>query len=157
MSNFFIVLSQYIMVYQLISNVGVWRTRSRYASYTKKSHRVLSADLMAKKLGIGLENSKCTIESTTQYNVISDIKLVTWRYRTDLLSQRLRRLNWIFYADTLFAKYNSIVDNTCAHINTDWEFMQINPIKSKSEADISLVLYSPAGPNWHKSGVNRLF
>ena len=64
----------------------------------------------------------------------SDLNPLIWRYRTDLMSQRLHRLNCIFYTDTLFSKDKSIVRNTCAQIFTDGEFVQIIPMRSKSEA-----------------------
>ena len=70
--------------------------------------------------------------------MISAMKPLTRRYRTDLLSQRIRRLKCVFYADTLFAKEKSIVGNTCAQIFTDGEFVQIIRMRSKSEAGTTL-------------------
>ena len=50
------------------------------------------------------------------------------------MSQRLSQLNCVFYTYTLFVKYKSIVGNTCAQIFTDGGFVQIIPMRSKSEA-----------------------
>ena len=47
-------------------------------------------------------------------------------------------MNCIFYTDTLFANNKSIVGNTCAHIFTDGEFVQIIPMQSKPEAGTTL-------------------
>ena len=70
--------------------------------------------------------------------MISALKPLPRRYRTDFLSKRLRRLNYIFYTDTLFVKDKSIVGNTCAQIFTNGEFFQIIPMRYKSEADRTL-------------------
>ena len=94
----------------------------------------ISADLLARKWGVGIDKAKRTLQSTTQDNVRSDLKALTRRYRTDLLLQRLRGLNCRFYTDMLFAKDKSIVGNTCAQIFTDGGFVQIIPMRSKSEA-----------------------
>ena len=68
----------------------------------------------------------------------SALKPLTRRYITDLLLQRLRRLKCRFYTDTLFAKDKSIVGNTCDQIFTDGEFVQLIPMRYKSEADTTL-------------------
>ena len=52
--------------------------------------------------------------------------------------QRLRQLNCGFYTDTLFAKDKYIVGNACAQIFTDGEFVQIIPMRYKSEAGTTL-------------------
>ena len=55
-----------------------------------------------------------------------------------MLSQRLRQLNFRFYIDMLFSKDKSIVGNTCSQIFTDGEFVQIIPMRYKSEAGTTL-------------------
>ena len=107
------------MVDRLISKVRVNRTRSGFATYIDKLHHGISADLLERKWGIGIDKAKRTLQSTTQDNVISSLKTLIWWYRTYLLSQRLRLINFIFYTDTIFAKDKSIVGNTCAQIFTD--------------------------------------
>ena len=93
---------------------------------------------MESKWGIGIYKANSTLQSTNQDNVSSALKALTRRYRTYLLSQRLRQLNCIFYTDTLFAKDKYIVGYTCVQIFTDGSFVKIIPMRSKSEAGTSL-------------------
>ena len=130
MEIFSIGMAQYLMVDILISKVSVNRTRSGLATYTYKRHRGISADILARKWGIVIDKAKRTLQSTTHDNVRSALKPLTRRYRTDFLSQRLRRLNCRFYTDTLFAKDKYIVNNTCAQIFADGEFVHIIPMRS---------------------------
>jgi len=105
---------------------------------TSKRH---DASLLSLKLGIGLEKAKNRIKNTTQYNVRSAILPLTRRYRTDLLSQRLKRLNTRLYTDTMFAKVGtSLRGNTCAQIFTDGNgAVFAYPMKSMSEAGHQLI------------------
>ena len=133
MAKFSIRLAQESMVDILKIKVRFKRTRSGFTTYTDKRHHGISADVLAIKWGIGLDKAKRTLQPTIQYNVISAQKPLTRWYRTDFLPQRLCRLYCRFYTDTLFTKDKSIVGNTCAQIFTDWGFIQIIPIRSKSE------------------------
>ena len=126
------------MVYRLISKFRVRRTRIGFATYTDKRHRGINADLLEIKWRIGLDKANWTLQSTTQDNVRSDLKPLTRRYRIDFLSQRLSQLNCRFYIYTLFAKDKSIVGNTCDQIFTNGEFVQIIPMRYKSEAGTTL-------------------
>ena len=114
MANFSMGLSQDFMVEILINKVRVNRTRSGLVTYTDKRHHRISADMLARNWGIGLDKVKWNLQSITQDNLISDLKPLTRQYRTDFLSQRLRRLNCRFYEDKLFAKDKSMVGNTRA-------------------------------------------
>ena len=114
--NFSIGLAQDLMVDILIRNARVRIKRSGYATYTDTRHHGISADMLARKWGIGLDKEKRTLQSTTQYHAILYLKPLTRRHRTDLLPQRLSGLNFGFYTDTIFAKDKSIVWNTCAQI-----------------------------------------
>ena len=134
MDFFPIGLAQDLMVDRLISKVKVKITRSGLVTYTDKLHHGISADLLARKLGIGLDKSKQTLQSTTHDYVRSALKPLTRRYRKYLLLQMLRRLNCRFYTDTIFAKEKSIVGNTCTQIFTDGDFFQIISMRFKSEA-----------------------
>ena len=138
MENVSIGMAQDLMVDRLISKVRVKITRSGFTAYIDKRHHEISTDILARKWGVGIDKAKRNFQSTTQGNVRSALKPMTRWYRTDLLSQRLCQLNFIFYIDTLFAKYKSIVENTCAHIFTDGKFVQIIPMKSKSDAGTTL-------------------
>ena len=104
MANVSIGLAQGLMVERLISKIRIKITRSGFATYTDKQHHGISADILTRKWGIVIDEAKQTIQSTTQDNVRLALKPLTRRYRTDFLSQRLHRLNFRFYTDTLFAK-----------------------------------------------------
>ena len=88
---------------------------------TSERHHGIDASLLSLKWGgVGLEKAKNTINNTTQLNIRSAVFPLTRRYRTDLLSQRLRRLNTRFYTDTMFSKIgNSLRGNSCAQVITD--------------------------------------
>ena len=118
----------------LTSKVRVKRKIIGFATYTNKRHHGISADLLARKCGIGIYKTKRTLQSTTQDHVISALKPLTGRYRTDLLLQRLCQLNCISYRYTLFSKDKYTVGNKCAQIFTNGECTQIVPMRSKSEA-----------------------
>jgi len=82
---------------------------------TSERHHGVDAGLLSLKWGIGLEKARNTLKNTTQMNIRSALLPLTRRYRTDLLSQRLRRLNTRFYTDTMFSKVGtSLRGNTCA-------------------------------------------
>ena len=78
------------MVDILISKVRVKITRCGFETYTDKRHHGISTDILARKCDIGLDKAKQTLQSTIQDNLISALKTLTRRYRTDFLSQRLR-------------------------------------------------------------------
>ena len=127
------------MVDRFISNVKVAKTRIGYATITNDRHHGVSAELLAQKWGIGLEKAKATLMCATQKAIRSAIMPLTRRYRTDMMSQRLRRLSTTWYTDTLFAKEKSLLGNTCAQIFTDGEgFTYVHPMKSKSQAGEAL-------------------
>ena len=81
MSNVSIVLDHDLMVDILINKVRFKRTRIGLETYTDKRHRGISTDILERKWGIGLDKAKWTLQSTTQDNVISDLKPLTRRYR----------------------------------------------------------------------------
>ena len=118
MSNVSNGMAQDLVVDRWISNFRVKRTRSRFAINTDKQHHGISADLLARKWGIGIYKANNNLQYTTQNNLISALKTLTHQYRTYFLSQRLCRLNCRFYTDTLFSKYKHIIGNTCDHIFT---------------------------------------
>ena len=84
---------------------------------------------------IGLEKSKETLKETTLDFIRLALLPLTMRYRTDLISQLLRRISCTFYTDTIFSKQKYIIGNTCNKIFTDGEgFIYVNPMLSKSQA-----------------------
>jgi len=110
---------------------------------TSERHHGVNARLLSLKWGIGLEKAKNTINHTTQMNIRSAVLPLTRRYRTDLLSQRLRRLNSRFYTDTMFSKIgNSLRGNSCAQVFTDGNgAVFIYPMKGKSEVGAQLIKF----------------
>jgi len=108
---------------------------------TSQRHDGVDTSLLSLKWGIGLQKAKDTIKYTTQQNVRSAILPLTRRYRTDLLSQRLRRLNTRFYTDTMFSKIGtSLRGNTCAQMFTDGNgAVFAYPMQSKAEAGTQLL------------------
>ena len=88
-TNVSIGLSHDLMIEIVIINVRVCITRSRYATYTDKRHRGISADMLERKWEIGVDKEKRTLQPTTKDNVRSALKPLAWRYRTEFLSQRL--------------------------------------------------------------------
>ena len=106
------------MLDRLIRKVKIKIKRRGFVTYTYKQHRGISADILVRKWGVRLDKAKQTLQSTNQDTVRSALKILTRRYRTYFLPQRLHRLNCRFYTDTLFAKEKSIVGNTCAQIFT---------------------------------------
>ena len=105
------------------------------ATYTATRHHGNDPILLSRKWGIGLKRAKDTIKNTTQLNIRSAILPLTRRYKTDLLSQRFRRLSTRFYTDTALCNVKSVVGNTCAQIFTDGEgFVVAYPMKAKSSA-----------------------
>jgi len=108
---------------------------------TSKRHHGVDPDLLSLKWGIGLEKARNTLKYTTQMNVRSALLPLTRRYRTDLLSQRLKRLSTRFYTDTMFSKIGtSLRGNTCTQIFTDGNgAVFAYSMKSKSQAGNKLI------------------
>ncbi|GFH50498.1 hypothetical protein CTEN210_06974 [Chaetoceros tenuissimus] len=107
---------------------------------SNKRHHGTDANLLSKKWGIGLKKARDTIAKTTQFNIRSALLPLTRRYRTDLLSQRLRRLSTRFYTGTAFSKIgDSIRGNACVQIYTESDrSIFAYPLKSKSDCGDSL-------------------
>ena len=126
-----------------------------------KRHHGVDANLLSLKWGIWLEKVKNTLNHTTQMNVRSALLPLTRRYRTDLLSQRLKRLSTRFYTDTMFSKVGtSLRGNNCAQIFTNGNgAMFAYPMRSKSQAgDKLLSLIQQVGiPNEiHRDGAPEM-
>ena len=67
------------MVGRLISNVRFRITIIVYTTYINKQRHGIIAGVFYSKWGIVLEKSKRTLQSTTQDNVRSAMKPLTWR------------------------------------------------------------------------------
>ena len=92
------------MVDRLIRDISVYMTKKVYAKITNERHHSVILELLARKWVIGLEKGNETLKATNQDCIRSDLIPLTRRYRTYLISQRLRILSCTFYTDTLFAK-----------------------------------------------------
>ena len=107
---------------------------------SNKRHHGTDLNLLSHKWGIGLKKAKNTILKITQLNIQSALLPLAHRYRSDLLSQRLKRLSTRFYTDTAFSKIrNSIRGNNSIQIFNDRKSsIFAYPLKSKSEAGAEL-------------------
>jgi len=109
------------------------------STVTANRHHSPDAKLLSEKWECSVETARATLEATTQMNIRSAVAPLTRRYRTDLLSMNLRRLNCKFFTDTLFSKSVSIVGNTCAQLYYDPNgYMYVYPMIAKREAGESL-------------------
>ena len=61
MEKFTMGMTQYLMVDGLILKVRVKITRSGFPNYTDKRHYGISADVLARKWGIGIDKAKRTL------------------------------------------------------------------------------------------------
>ena len=93
-----------LLVESIICKVKTRMTRTGFATITDKRHHGISLELLAQKWGIGVDKASNTLKNTAQDSIRSAILPLTRRYRTDFMSQRLRRLNTTWYTDTLFSK-----------------------------------------------------
>ena len=117
-------------------------TLSKHDSpFTGERHHTPTAESLAEKWQMGLQRAQQTMRVTTQAGIRSALHPLSRRYRTDLMSSRLRRLNCTFYTDTLFSTTKSINQNTCAQLYTNGKgFVHVHPLRSKSLVDESLDL-----------------
>ena len=81
------------------------------AAYSDKRHDEDSDEELSCKWVIGMENAKANLNVTMQINVGSEILPLTKRYRTDLLSQKLRRLSVRLYIENLYYDATSVRGN----------------------------------------------
>ena len=121
MANVTFGLAQDLMVDILISKVRVKRKRSGFATYTDMQHHGIQTDLLSRKWGIVLDKAKSTLHSTTQDNVRSALKPLTWRYRTTFaVAEAMSTELHILYRNSIY-KGKSIFGNICAQIFTNRE------------------------------------
>ena len=124
-----------LILESIVCKVRSKKTRTGYPTITDDWHHVISPELLAQKWGIGIEKVKDKIRGTAQNSIRSAILPLTWKYRTDFLSQILHRLSSTCYTDTLFSTQKSILGNTCAQMFTDGKgFTYVHPMKSKAQA-----------------------
>ena len=136
-------LAQNMTVDWLIYNVKIQYEDFKRINvmHTNKRHHEITKEMIAKKWGISTERAKLTLDATTQMCIRSAVLPLSRRYRTDLLSTRLRRSRTEFFTDTLFSKVTSLLGNNCAQIFTDGEFIYIHPMKGHTEIAESLQFF----------------
>jgi hypothetical protein len=74
------------------------------AIVSNRPHSVVSTEELAKKWRIGINTTKLTLKTTTQFGLRHALHPIHHRYRTDHMLLRYDRLNTTLYSDTLFAK-----------------------------------------------------
>ena len=107
------------------------------SALTSDRHHPVTPASLSEKLGIGLQTAQRTIEHTTQLGIRSALQPLSRRYRTDIMSNRLRRINTTVFTDTLFSKTPSVHRDTCAQIYTNAEhFYYIVPMTSNNQTNV---------------------
>jgi hypothetical protein len=106
----------------------------------KDRHSQVNAETIARKFRCGLETAQKTLKATTQRGVRQAMHPLHRRYRVDHLNLNRRRLNDIFYMDTLFSKVKSIGGYTCAQLITNGKFTRVYPMESKASSHIAHAL-----------------
>ncbi|GFH48949.1 hypothetical protein CTEN210_05425 [Chaetoceros tenuissimus] len=136
-------LAQDLAVDSLVNSVKVQlQDSARIAlASTEKSHHEVTKELLARKWGISIARAEATLKASTQLSVRSAIMPLSRRYRTDLLSQRLRRISTRVYTDTLLMKRKSSRSNTCAQVFTDGALAYVHPMQSKADAHEGLAAF----------------
>ena len=105
---------------------------------TKDRHSKVTPEELSRKLGIGLETAKRTVEVTTQYGVRTALHPLHKRYRVDHLHLNRHRLNSQWYSDTLFSKVQSLRGMKCAQVYTDGKFTRVYPMESRKQVGQTL-------------------
>ena len=91
---------------ELVDSISQYRQAC--ATFTGDRHHDTDPSILARKWGIGLQKAKDTLKCTTQMNMRSAVLPLTRRYRTDLLSPRLRRLSNRFVLTQPFPSLNRL-------------------------------------------------
>ena len=117
---------------RIIDNVHIANTKS------KNRHCDISPESLSQKLRIGLNTARDTLKVTTQQGIRQAVNPITRRYRTDLMSLKIRRLRAICYTDTGFINVKSLAQNTCYQGYSAENFIYIDPMRDRTDcADIS--------------------
>jgi len=106
---------------------------------SKERHSAVTAEQLSERWNIGLAQSKQTLRVTTQRGVRSAILPLSRRYRTDRMYNQRKLRGQRFYTDTLFGKYKSVTNNTCAQLFANKSFFaKVYPMEKKSFAGAAL-------------------
>jgi hypothetical protein len=117
---------------------------SATSSQLQKPAEILR-DKIAKTFGIGLETAERTLKVTTQLALRQAIHPIHHRYMTQVPQLRYPRLSGQhgkFHTDTFFSSTPSLSKYTMGQMYTnDVNFTKFYPMKKKSEAPDSLILF----------------
>ena len=86
MFNVSIGLTQDLMLDRLIGNIRVSMTKGGYATIKNERHPLVPPELLERKWGIGLKNSKWKLKAKTQDSISSALRPITRGYHTYLIS-----------------------------------------------------------------------
>jgi hypothetical protein len=107
----------------------------------KGCHSQVNAETIARKFRCRLETAQKTLKATTQRGVRQVIHPMHCHYRVDHLNLNQRRLNDIFYMETLFSKVKSIRGHPCAQLITNGKFTRVYPtMESKASSNVAHAL-----------------
>jgi hypothetical protein len=106
---------------------------------SQKRHSQVSPEQLMERWNIGLSQARKTLQVTTQKGVQSAILPLSRRYRTDRMFNQRKLRGQKFYTDTLFGKFKSLTNNTCAQIFANESyFIKAYPMEKKSGAGLAL-------------------
>jgi hypothetical protein len=106
---------------RVIGAVNIHDARTRNTAYigVRDRHSHVSVEEVARKFKCGIEAARQTLKATTQFGIRHAIHPLHRRYRVDTHNFNRRRLNDVFYTDTLFSKVKSLNGNVCAQFYTN--------------------------------------
>jgi hypothetical protein len=127
---------------RVIGAVNIHDIRTRNTAYigVRDRHSHVSVEEVARKFKCGIEAARQTLKATTQLGIRHAIHPLHRRYRVDTHNFNRRRLNDVFYTDTLFSKVKSINGNVCAQVYTNGRYTRVFPMTSKSSENIAQTL-----------------
>jgi len=112
---------------------------ARRTFVSNNRHSSITQDQLSEHWGIGIKQAQQTLRVTTQRGVRSAILPLSRRYRTDRMYNQRKLRDQKFYTDTLFGKYKSISNNTCAQIfANEAYFVKAYPMEKKASAGLAL-------------------
>jgi hypothetical protein len=125
------------MLTHMISSIRVNSVKtSQLTSATR--HSIVTPEALSNKWRIGLDTAKNTLKVTTQFGIRHATHPLKRRYRTDMVIHSHRRINSVFYSDTMFSKFKSINNNKCAQVFCNEDLVQVYPLPSKAHAGEAL-------------------
>ena len=105
---------------------------------TGERHSSVAPENLSRKWHIGIDTAKRALQVTTQRGIWTALHPLHRRYRVDHLHLNRRRLNELWFTDTLFSKVISIQGNTCAQVFTNGNFTTVHPLISKARVGQAL-------------------